>query len=219
MSRVLVISPHPDDESIGCGGSLRKHVVEGDEVQVIFLTSGEAGGHDGKPPEATALIREQEAREAADILGVGGIEFWRQRDGAVRATRSLVERLRQTIEDWNPGVLYAPHARESHPDHRAGAYLVRRAVRSVLPSKRPTVLMFEVWTPMPRMDQVVDISPYIHTKLAAIRAHKSQCAIMRYDDAAQGLSRYRGEMHSGWPAAQYAEIFVETTTGAYSEKS
>ena len=44
MNRILVISPHPDDESIGCGGTLRKHITEGDSVWVIFLTSGESSG-------------------------------------------------------------------------------------------------------------------------------------------------------------------------------
>ena len=67
--------------------------------------------------------------------------------------------------------------------------------------------MFEVWTPMQRMDEVVDISPFIHVKLAAIRAHQSQCEVMRFDEAFLGLGRYRGAMHS-WPGGDYAEIFT-----------
>src|SRR5262249_18052193 len=75
MRRILVISPHPDDESIGCGGALRKHALRGDEVRVVFLTSGEKGGH-GRPLEETARARELEAATAAAILGLAGIEFW-----------------------------------------------------------------------------------------------------------------------------------------------
>src|SRR5947207_9627276 len=92
MRRVLVISPHPDDESIGCGGTLRQHVVDGDAVHVVFLTSGERGGH-GRAPRETAQLREQEARDAAKVLGVGAIEFWRAPDGGVSETPFLVRRL------------------------------------------------------------------------------------------------------------------------------
>ena len=69
MSRTLVIAPHPDDESIGCGGTLRQHVVDGDPVRVIFLTSGEHGGH-GRDPLETAQLRENEAINALSILGI-----------------------------------------------------------------------------------------------------------------------------------------------------
>jgi N-acetylglucosamine malate deacetylase 1 len=62
---------------------------------------------------------------------------------------------------------------------------------------------------MQQIDEAVDISPYMETKLAAVRAYKSQCAVMRFDEAVLGLDRYHGEMHSGWPAARYAEIFSE----------
>lgn len=45
MKNILVISPHPDNEAIGCGESLRKHILEGGTVKIIFLTSGEQAGY------------------------------------------------------------------------------------------------------------------------------------------------------------------------------
>ena len=58
--RVLVLSPHPDDEAIGCGGTLRWHLEQGDRVQVIFLTSGEHGVR-GQDARETSRIRTKEA--------------------------------------------------------------------------------------------------------------------------------------------------------------
>ena len=207
MSRILVLSPHPDDESIGCGGTLRKHVLARDQVQVVFLTSGEKGGH-GRPPEETGRLREKEAAEAARILGISSLEFWREPDGALRALEPVVKRLRKKVKDWRPDVIYVTHDREMHPDHRASVRLVRKAFSS--PGTRgvkPSVLMYEVWTPIQRMDEIVDVSPYIETKLAAIRAYKTQCEVVGFPEAILGLNRYRGEMHS-WPGGKYAEVFT-----------
>lgn len=225
MNRVLVISPHPDDEAIGCGGSLRQHVVEGDAVHVVFLTSGEAGGH-GRSPEETARLREDEARASAQILGVGGFEFWRQPDGALPDSDVLVERLRAKIRAWEAQIIYVPHDQEAHPDHQTASALVRQALSVADPKLAEViVLLFEIWTPLQRIDRVVDISSHLDAKLAAIRAHRSQCAVMSFDDAARGLNRYRAVMHSGWPPAAYAEVFAvmqvaetEDSRGAISKR-
>jgi LmbE family N-acetylglucosaminyl deacetylase len=207
MARVLVISPHPDDESIGCGGTLRRHVIDGDTVHAVFLTSGERGCR-GRSREETACVREREAEEAATILGLTEIEFWQEPDGALRATQRVVDRLRARLDKWTPEVLYVTHDRDMHRDHRAAARLVRRALsRPAASGSSPLVLMFEVWTPIQMMDEVVDVSPFMDVKLAAIRAHRSQCEMMRFDEASLGLSRYRGEMHS-WPGGDYAEVFM-----------
>ncbi len=204
MKRVLVLSPHPDDEAIGLGGTLGLHVRRGDTVEVIFLTSGEKGVR-GQSPAEVGPMREREAQAAAQILGYVQPEFWRQPDGALRATRELVERFRRKLAGFQPNIIYVPHDSEMHPDHRAAARLVVRALASS-GDNRPQVLMYEVWTPLQQIDHVEDISDQIETKLAAIRAHKSQCDIMRFDEAALSLNRYRGEMHS-WPGVRYAEIF------------
>lgn len=65
--------------------------------------------------------------------------------------------------------------------------------------------MFEVWTPLQRVDRIAAISAHIETKLAAIRAHRSQCEIVRFDEAVRRLARYQGEMHS-WSGGDYTQI-------------
>jgi LmbE family N-acetylglucosaminyl deacetylase len=205
MNRILVISPHPDDEAIGCGGTLLRHVEQGDVVHVLFLTSGEKGGH-GRSETETVRIREEEATEASKILGLEQVEFWRAPDGGLQLTEDLVQRLGRRLEEWNPSVVYVTHGREMHPDHRTSARLIEVALDQAKRSP-PDVLMYEVWTPIQQIDEITDISPYIENKLRAIRAYESQCDAVDFEAAVRGLNRYRGEMHS-WPGGDYAEVFT-----------
>jgi N-acetylglucosamine malate deacetylase 1 len=205
MNRILVLSPHPDDESIGCGGTLLRHAQRGDAVHVVFLTSGEKGGH-GRSEAETIRIRENEARKAARILGVRSLEFWRNPDGTVRPVCAAVARLQEKLERFRPAVLYVTHDREMHPDHRGAVRLVRQAMKG-LRGKRPDVLMYEVWTPTQRLDEIVDISAFMEDKLRAVRTYRSQCAVVGFVAAVRGLNRYRGELHS-WPGGDYAEVFT-----------
>ena len=205
-ARVLVVSPHPDDEAIGCGGTLRKHADEGSEIRVVFLTSGEKGGHGLSPSEAGPR-REKEAERSAEILGIGHLDFWRYSDGAVKATATVVDRMQALMRTWQPDVVYAPHVGEMHADHRAAARIVLRAAKGHDVEAR----FFEVWTPLQRMDEIVDITAHIDRKLEAIRAYESQCRVLPFDEAFLGLARYRGEMFS-WPEGQYAEVFVQVST-------
>lgn len=201
MSSVLVVSAHPDDEAIGCGGALRRHALDGDRVSAVFLTSGEAGGHGIEDP---GPAREREAHSAASILGIEELQFWHEPDGRLRAGGALVDRLAEEIRRRRPSFVYAPHERDDHPDHRAAARIVQRATRAA--GRRVAVRHFEIWSPIEDIDDVVDISEVIDDKLRAIRAYRSQCAVMAFDEAFRGLARYRGEMHS-WPGGPYAEVF------------
>ena len=208
MNNILVISPHPDDEAIGCGGTLRKHILDGDIVEVIFLTSGEKGGH-GTSEKETIMTRETESNAAQGILQINKIEFWREPDGAFQATEINIARLRENVETLQPNIIYVPHEGEQHPDHQAAALLVRRTVNVLNNNiEKPVVWMYEVWTPLQTMDHIVDISAFVDIKRSAIQAYKSQCAVMKFDEAILGLNRYRGEMHS-WPGGEYAEVFEE----------
>jgi N-acetylglucosamine malate deacetylase 1 len=202
VTSVLVVGAHPDDEALGCGGTLRRHASAGDRITAVFLTSGEGGGHGISDPGAT---REREARAAARILGIGELQFWGERDGALRARSALVQRLAAVITSARASVLYGPHDRDDHPDHRATARIVRAAVSAS--KRRVQTWQYEIWAPLAQIDHVVDVSEVIDDKLRAIRAYRSQCAVMRFDDAFHALARYRGEMHS-WPGGSYAEVFT-----------
>jgi LmbE family N-acetylglucosaminyl deacetylase len=205
MSRVLVLSPHPDDESIGCGGTLCQHVADGDEVRVVFLTSGEMGGH-GTGPEDTRRVREAEAVAATNVLGLRAIEFWHAPDGRLRATSPLVARLAALLRSWKPDTVYTTHPGEAHPDHCAAPRLLRRALAKARVGT-PEVWLFEIWTPLATMDRIVDVTRWMPVKLRAVRRYRSQCAVLRFDAAVAGLNRYRGEMHC-WPEGDYAEVFA-----------
>jgi LmbE family N-acetylglucosaminyl deacetylase len=171
----------------------------------VFLTSGEKGGH-GRSEAETIRVREAEARTAAKILGVRKIEFWHLPDGAVRPTLVAVDRVREKLKQFKPDKIYVTHDREMHPDHRGAVRLLRRALAG-RSGKRPEVLGYEVWTPIQKLSEIVDISLFMEKKLRAVKSYRSQCAVVGFVEAVRGLNRYRGEMHS-WPGGDYAEVFV-----------
>ncbi len=207
VKKVLVISPHPDDEALGCGGTLCIHKENKDEIFIIYMTSGEKGNTDKLPEEKTAIIREKEARKVSKVYDAKKIEFWHLPDGAVEASDEIVKKMHKKILSINPDVIYVTSENEKHPDHRAAAAIIKKAVEKL--SKKPQVLMFEIWTPIQKIGLVSDISDYIKEKMRAIKLYKSQCAIINYEKGIEALDRYHGEMHN-WPdGGNYAEIFQE----------
>src|SRR5215207_8879345 len=105
---ILVIAPHPDDESIGCGGTLYFHTERGDRVAVVYLTSGELGLKN-LPREQAWTIREAEARKAAKILRLAEPVFLRCPDWVLNehvkaASAALVPHLRSEA----PEMVYMP---------------------------------------------------------------------------------------------------------------
>jgi len=197
---VLVLAPHPDDEAVGCGGSLRLHVERGDRVVAVFMTSGELG-LESLPLEEARRIREAEAGAAAQILGLSALHFLRQPDwylgDNLPAARAALEPLLQREQ---PGVIYVPHAAEWHPDHRAAFTLV---AEMSLPAE-VEIRCYEVWTPLAEHGEVEDITSTMAIKLRAVRCYRSQLASFRYDRAVQGLAAYRGALAA---KTRYAEVF------------
>jgi len=203
---IVVIAPHPDDEAIGCGGTICLHVGRGDRVVAIFLTSGELGLKH-LPREEAWRVREREAAAAAKVMGLAALTFLRQPDwfvGDELETAATV--LRPILEREEPRFVYLPHANEWHPDHRAALSIVYAALRDSA-SVAPILRTYEVWTPLSEYDHVEDITAVMARKLRAIRCYRSQRGEFAYDRAVLGLNQYRGALAGG---CRYSEVFQES---------
>lgn len=163
---ILVLAPHPDDESLGCGGTLCRHAAKGDRVVAVFLTSGELGLKH-LPREQAWAIREREANAAARILGLAAVEFLRQPDWSVgEHVAETARALRPLLEREVPRLIYLPHPNEWHPDHRASLPVLRAALRRRrIPA--PELRGYEIWTPLAEYDHVEDITAVMPRKLRA----------------------------------------------------
>src|SRR2546423_9340756 len=200
---IIVIAPHPDDESIGCGGTVCKRAKAGDRVTAVYLTSGELALKKLAREQAWRT-REKEARAAAQIRGLADLIFLRGPDWYVADTMErLALELRGIFAREMPGLIYLPHPGEWHPDHKAALPLVR-ATLAQSEIAQPTLRTYEVWTPLSDFNHVEDISSVMPIKLRAVRAHRSQCKDLRYDRAIRGLNEYRGAMAA---RCRYAEVF------------
>jgi LmbE family N-acetylglucosaminyl deacetylase len=207
---VLVIAPHPDDETIGCGGALCLHQQRGDRVVVAFLTSGELGLKH-LPREKARTIREKEAKAAAKILGVTRIHFLRQPDWMLGDhIKTAARALQPILRAERPHLVYTPHAAEAHPDHQAALLVLRLALKTWR-APAPELRAYEVWTPLTAHDHIEDISRAMARKLKALRAHRSQLREFNYERAVCGLNSFRGELGA---KCRYAEVFQSVTLEA-----
>jgi len=198
---VLVAAPHPDDDIIGCGGSMTRLSRAGHRVTIVYMTSGDAGGLTLEGEEL-ARIREDEAKQAAGILGIDDLVFLRNPDGYLEPSRENMLKLVQIIRHRKPDLAYLPHAREDHSDHKATHDLCAEAIRRAggpwfrEAGKEPwsvsTTLCYEVWTPLSEISYVEDITLSMPLKIEAIRSHRSQLAFIPYDDMTMSLNRFRG---------------------------
>jgi LmbE family N-acetylglucosaminyl deacetylase len=209
---VLVVAPHPDDEAIGCGGAVCGHADRGDKVSAVFLTSGELGLKH-LPREEAWRVREAEAAAAAEVLGLAGVTFLRRQDWFIgEQVEETAAALRSVLERQQPGLVYLPHSRDDHPDHRAALTVVRAAVRH---GPAPVLRAYEVWTPLTEFDHVVDISSVIRRKLWAVRCYRTQMGHFRYDRAVRGLNQYRGALAA---RSRFAEVFRHLNVGGPDQR-
>ncbi|HEY0869329.1 MAG TPA: PIG-L family deacetylase [Acidothermaceae bacterium] len=207
-SRVLCVAPHPDDELLGCGGTLAKHRAAGHDVHVVFVTSGEgsAGAHGTR--QSAVEQRETEAARAMQVaLPEATSQFLRLRDGCLTDQRVALElALDDVIAASGADLVYAPHPGERHGDHVA----VSEALIRVLSARDAGphvehVAWYEVWSPLPATC-IVDVTAEFSCKIKGLECYESQLQITGYARTAQGLAAYR----SAQPLKGhgYAEAFV-----------
>ncbi len=148
---ILVVVPHPDDETFGCGGLISLKRAAGVRVGVVFLTNGEAVASGlGERPETVAAARQLEALNACQRLGVeaDSVRWLHLPDGHLPhpgqpGFDKVAEVLRAEIEAFAPGEIYCPHAEDVHLDHIAAMRLTHQAVR--LGCRPCAIFYYPIW--------------------------------------------------------------------------
>jgi bacillithiol biosynthesis deacetylase BshB1 len=178
MADVLAIAAHRDDVEQTCGGTLLRMASRGLRTAILDLTQGEAG------TRGSAEDRAREAAEAACLLGVG----WRQAldlpDGAVENTLENRIKIVRILRQLRPRVVILPYWQARHPDHAVVATLGYEAcflsglakVDTGTPPHRPFKIVYASLYADVRPSFVVDITPFIEQRHAALMAYRSQYA-------------------------------------------
>lgn len=176
---MLVVAPHPDDETFGCAGLIAQKLKLGAEVSVVFLTNGE-NSLANVPQEEIKLYRQKSAKDAAKILGVSTIYFLGLKDGAIPRKNDesfvdAVKKITQIIEEVTPLELYCTHAHESWSDHNAAAELTIVALQKL--DKPISLYMYWVWVwfsvPLKRMN-VLNFSQTYHLSIGDVMKTKKE---------------------------------------------
>jgi N-acetylglucosamine malate deacetylase 1 len=178
---ILAIAAHPDDAELSCSGTLLKMAAQGKKIGILDLTRGELG------TRGTPEIRAQESAASTAILGLSVRENMGFKDGFFQNDEFHQRGIIQAIRRFRPDVILinAPHDR--HPDHGRGSELARDAafyagLRRIethfngidqLPW-RPAKVWKYIQDQLIMPDFVVDITPFMETKLASIQAFSSQ---------------------------------------------
>ena len=186
---LLVILPHPDDESFPMGGALAKYAAEGVRVVLVCATRGEAGIPGVSPAEAGKL-REAELRRAVAELGLSELRFLDYYDGALAQVdaEELIARLAALMREIRPAVVltFGPDGISGHPDHVTLSARVTQAFdRAALPDSRlyylaPSEATLQGCGVLPSQEAAggpvasIDITDYRLPKWRAIQAHASQ---------------------------------------------
>ena len=191
--RVLLLAAHPDDESIGCAGTVALLAEAGAQVTAVFATDGEATIGSALGPVETGVRRAAEARAACAALGVQDVRFLSHPDGALpAAVETLGRELSTLVGELRPQVVLLPWFLDGHPDHQA---LSTAHATATLPANR-----------------LVDITAAVPRKQAALNAHVT--AHLAFDvSAGLALSRWRS-IH-GLAGVGYAEAFLAAPAAGY----
>lgn len=182
---VLVIFPHPDDETFSSAGTLARFASEGVPVTYACLTHGQMGRNLGNPPVATREslphIRERELEKAAEVIGITHLRKMGLRDKTVEFEPhdEMDAMVQQLIDETQPTTIISFYPGYAvHPDHEATAEAVVRTVQRLPEAKRPKLQLVafsnDAVDELGEPDIVNDISEYKERKLKAFEAHQSQ---------------------------------------------
>ena len=215
-NNVIVFAAHPDDEVLGCGGTILKHVSDGDNVTVVFISDGESSRvikEDSIEARCTA------ARKASNILGCNQPIFLNLSDNMLDTypLLEIIKKIEEIILKFEPNIVYTHYYNDLNIDHQITCRSVLTACRPLPNSLINSILLFEtpsstewgetrdIFVPQ----KFVNISDFIKVKRKALEAYKDEMRDFphpRSYKAIEAIDSFRGAT-AGYNSAEAFEIY------------
>lgn len=198
--RTLIVAPHPDDESLGCGGAIALLRRFDYPVFVVVMSDGTLSHPNSQKYPALRLrdLREREMLDALNILQVApeNVRFLRYKDRSVPHENApdwenAVKICRDYLQEIQPDTILVPWRRDPHPDHCASWKIFASAMQDL--TKKPRTIEYPIWlwelaegADAPQTNEAkawrLNIAQVVEQKQAAIKAHRSQTTDLIDDD-------------------------------------
>ena len=230
---LLVFAPHPDDEVLGCGGTIARCTDSGDEVYVCVATCGHPPVFDDSMLEASGWPHQlyPEIRKAHEILGVRDTFYLDCSAADMESTKryELNDRIIKLVQKVKPDVVLMPHFGDMQKDHKILAEAIMVAVRPKYEHKVRAVYAYETlseteWN-IPHAKNAflpnvyIDIDRYLDRKIEAMCSYQSQLGQFpdpRSIEAIEALARLRGSTMGAGAAEAYVNIRSYISDGGLS---
>ncbi|MBU3568179.1 PIG-L deacetylase family protein [Polynucleobacter alcilacus] len=218
MKKILVVAAHPDDEVLGCGGTICRHVEGGDDVHLVLMADGETSRESAS--FSSAHGRKSATLRAKEILGISSVVNLGYSDNMMDEfpLLQIIKSLEDIIHMLKPSVVYTHHYGDLNIDHRITQQAVMTACRPIPNASVKEIYGFEVlssteWksnSVIPFSPSLfIDISSHLKTKLLAAGAYNSEMIAAPHSRSVEHieiLARHRG-YSVGTNAAEAFEVY------------
>jgi len=176
--KAVILAPHPDDETIGCGGIISKYNnVQMDMTSVLFTYKEE----NPRGLEFVSAMKELNCKHQSMELEDGKLENQKE---------ELIVKLQQLIDTISPDIIFTPYLLDVNRDHK----VVSESLSEIEYSKKTLIALYEVWTPILYPNYYIDISAQNEIKCKAMQCYQSQESQYHLIGKAQNLNGLRAEL-------------------------
>jgi len=217
---ILIISPHPDDDVIGMGGTIALKAKQGFDITIVYVTNG-GGTIKAKEYEKLSAfqiitLRKEEAEKSLEpllvkdshaeqiFLGLDSPQLYSKPE-------LFTNELQKILKQKSYSEIYMPYPGDRHETHKKVTELSLETIKALKIDAE--VFAYETWDAIPVTDKTVfvDITPYYKNKLSAVSCHRSQCSITPFDEGIIAKNRYNAifQQINSKNSIDYAEIFLK----------
>ena len=205
--KILVVAPHPDDESIGVGGLLCKY---GPQCDLLLLTDGSKGvsPKEERTGEEIASLRNKEFENAVSYFGANKITKLDIEDQTVYKNKKRV--YSYSIKEYD--FVFVPNRFDGHIDHK----VLRKIFGKMKYRQRAKaeIIEYELWSTFSKPNLFLDITDVMDKKLGAVSMYASQLESYDYIGLCEGISKYRGAINH----VKYGESYYSGRVGKKQDR-